>query len=283
MSDDQRSSAPTHPDELLAGLVDGTLTGPERAEVQAHLDGCERCRTDVARAESARRALRGLPEADAPWGLGRAAIEESRRGRREHRLRRLAPVAGVAAAAVLLVGLAFAVLRGPQGGGNAASQALGGTNGSAPAATPVQGESAHLIQRVSRNYDSAAIDHLAASYSSSQRFAPTISRPASPAPSEAPAGSSFAASSGPSTAPQPAVRVPLSNEDAVVSCIDSAAGLGGRTRPVRVIEARFEEKPALIGIYLSGPGADQPADLLVVWVASRQCQLLHYASHRITP
>ena len=34
----------THPEELLAGYVDGTLTDPERAVVDAHLPTCERCR-----------------------------------------------------------------------------------------------------------------------------------------------------------------------------------------------------------------------------------------------
>jgi hypothetical protein len=52
---------------------------------------------------------------------------------------------------------------------------------------------------------------------------------------------------------------------------------------VRVIDARFEEKPALIGIFLQGPGAGQPADLVVVWVASHDCQVLSYASHRVAP
>jgi hypothetical protein len=53
--------------------------------------------------------------------------------------------------------------------------------------------------------------------------------------------------------------------------------------PVQVIDARYEEKPALIGIFLRGPGADQPADLVVVWVASHQCELITYASHRVKP
>ena len=56
-----------------------------------------------------------------------------------------------------------------------------------------------------------------------------------------------------------------------------------RPRRSRSSYARYEEKPALIGIFLHGPGANQPADLVVVWVASKECAVLTYASHRITP
>jgi hypothetical protein len=284
MSDREHSSASTHPDELLAGLVDGTLTPAERAEVQSHLDGCERCRADIRKAESARRALGALPEVEPLWGVGRAAVEEAGKSRREHRFRRFAPAAGVAAAALLLVGLGFAVLRGPMGGGggsNAAqAPALGGS--SAPAAPQARGASAPLIQRANENFDAKAIESLAASYSASKDFGRVAVQPAPvPTPSAAEDGPGVE-SATPSLAPQTR-PVRLSDEDAVVACVNSAAGLDRSVRPARVIVARFDEKPALIGIYLSGPGADQPADLLVVWVASRECQFLHYASHRITP
>ncbi len=283
MSDRERSSVPTHPDELLAGLVDGTLTPAERAEVQSHLDGCERCRGEIRKAESARRALRALPEVEPPWGLGRAAVEEARSMRREHRFRRLAPAAGVAAAALLLVGLGFAVLRGPMAGGGGSNAARPAAGSPAPSA-PLQPGSATapLIQRANENYDAKGIERLAASYSASRDFARASLQPA-PAPAPSTAADGGGVESGtPSLAPQ-AGRVPLSDEDAVIACVDSAAGLDRTVRPARVIVARFEKKPALIGIYLSGPGAGQPPDLLVVWVASRECQFLHYASHRIAP
>jgi anti-sigma factor RsiW len=277
MSEHPHSSAASHPDELLAGLVDGTLTPAERAELQTHLEGCERCRAEVRQAESASRALRALPEVEPPWGLGRPAVEEAKRRRRAHRFRRLAPAAGVAAAAILLVGLAFAVLRGPQNtlGGNAAPAEAGGAG--TPAASPASVPSAAggLIKRESTNFDTKGIEHLAESYSASTSL-PRVPQPQVQAPSTAPGGSS-------APAPSAERAVSLADEDAVVACIDSAAGLNPSTRPARVIAARFEAKPALIGIYLSGPGADQPADLLVVWVASRECRLLHYASHRIAP
>jgi anti-sigma factor RsiW len=277
MSEHDDSAASTHPDELLAGLVDGSLTPAETAEVKAHLDGCERCRSEIRLAESASRALRSLPEVEPPWGLGRPAVEEARRRRRAHRFRRFAPAAGVAAAAILLVGLAFAVLRGPQGGGGASSAARAPVGGSGPAGAPAPTVApGPLIQRKDVNFDAKGIERLAASYSSSRNF-PRVVQPQAEGASSQPASSTAPA------APSEDRAVPLADERAVVSCIDSAAGLDPSTRPARIIAARFESKPALIGVYLSGPGAGQPADLLVVWVASRECRLLHYASHRIAP
>jgi hypothetical protein len=109
--------------------------------------------------------------------------------------------------------------------------------------------------------------------------APATSAPTSGPATSAPAG--HASSFSPTT---------IHSEDSTrrsaasaVSCIDAAAGLDSSAQPVRVIEARFQEKPALIGIFLNGPGAGQPADLVVVWVSSQDCVFLHYASHRIGP
>ena len=48
----------THPEELLAGYVDGTLSAQERAAVEAHVAGCARCSREIALASSARSALR---------------------------------------------------------------------------------------------------------------------------------------------------------------------------------------------------------------------------------
>jgi Putative zinc-finger len=300
MSDLQRPSDSAHPDEALAGLVDGTLSAAERVNLQAHLDGCERCRSEVGLAESAARALRSLPELDAPWGLGRPAIEESRKRNPAPRFRRISAVAGVAAAAILVAGLSIAVLRGPQGH----SGALRPTTSSAPVAPDSSGAgssnakiAAPPIVRTTQNYSSNDIAKLATD-SAKGAAGPSINTgPApstSPVPSmestSAPAGSPV--SSGPSggTSPKSSFFVSPSSRTAssfdaagAVSCIDAAAGLDRSALPVRVIEARFEEKPALIGIFLNGPGAGQPANLVVVWVSSTDCEFLSYASHRITP
>ncbi|HXJ64911.1 MAG TPA: anti-sigma factor, partial [Actinomycetota bacterium] len=172
MSDHLRPSDSAHPsDETLAGLVDGTLTVAERAELQAHLDGCERCRAEVGLADSAAKALRSLPELDAPWGLGRAAIEEAKKGVRPARARRFAAAAGIAAAAVLAVGISVAVLRGPQHpspASEAGAQTSGATSSAAGTGgsklVPAQAPSP-LFLKSSKNYSADDVAELATRYS----------------------------------------------------------------------------------------------------------------------
>ncbi len=66
----------THPEELLAGYVDGTLSAQDRAVVDAHLTTCDDAGGEVAQARVAVAALGGLPEAPAPAGLGAKAMAE---------------------------------------------------------------------------------------------------------------------------------------------------------------------------------------------------------------
>jgi hypothetical protein len=281
MSDLHDPSDSAHPDEALAGLVGGTLSAAERAELQAHLDGCERCRSEVAMAESAARALGRLPELDAPWGLGRAAIEEARRGVRAPRSRRIGMVAGVAAAAILVAGLSFAVLRGPQGGSNPVAAPASST----PFASSGGGREANKalappLIRSTHNFSAKDVERLA----SSPYSMPGGTRP--PLASTAPTTAPHEPRAGGATTPEPVASSQTDQDFAEldpVACIDTAAGYEISIRPVRVIDARFEEKPALIGIFLNSPGAGQRPDLVVVWVASKQCDLLTYASHRISP
>lgn len=65
----------THPLEQLAPYVDGSLTGPERLEVERHLASCAQCRSEVAIATEARAALRSMPEVEVPTDLGVPALE----------------------------------------------------------------------------------------------------------------------------------------------------------------------------------------------------------------
>src|SRR4029079_7698769 len=67
----------THPEELLAGYVDGALSAQERAVVETHVAGCSKCSREVAMASSARSALRGLDDVPAPEDIGSLAIQEA--------------------------------------------------------------------------------------------------------------------------------------------------------------------------------------------------------------
>src|SRR5947209_6846293 len=106
-----------HPEELLAEYVDGSLQQDERAVVDAHLVGCERCRQEVALATRARAALSPLRDVELPEGfspkVGRSLV-------RRERLRRVPLVAGAAAASIAAIVAVVLVGHGLQGGGGSA-------------------------------------------------------------------------------------------------------------------------------------------------------------------
>lgn len=99
-----------HLDELISASLTGDLTDVERAELDAHLAHCERCRATLAAFKSERRILSGLPVADSPRDLSariRGGIEAGRFGvpwwRRPGRQVSILASAGVFAAVVLSV------------------------------------------------------------------------------------------------------------------------------------------------------------------------------------
>jgi len=55
--------------EWLTGYVDGALTEEQRAEVEAHLSGCDDCRRAIEEERSLREQLRDLPAPAMPAGL----------------------------------------------------------------------------------------------------------------------------------------------------------------------------------------------------------------------
>lgn len=114
MSDDR------HFAEELQDLLDGRVTGPARAAIEAHLPQCPRCREELAVLERARAAARALapfaPPADLAARIAGALDGEDRApafGPTRHRVRYRWPVvlAGVTAAAAVI-----ALLVLPSGG-----------------------------------------------------------------------------------------------------------------------------------------------------------------------
>lgn len=59
-----------HPDELLPWCVNGTLTGPERDEVENHLQGCDRCRQEVELLAKLRTKIKTVERFEAPGKFG---------------------------------------------------------------------------------------------------------------------------------------------------------------------------------------------------------------------
>jgi predicted anti-sigma-YlaC factor YlaD len=248
----------THPEELLAGYVDGTLPSTDRAVVDAHLAECARCRGEVAMASGARSVLVALPEVPAPPGVASRSLEEAgaigrrRRADAAPRWYRFAGVAVAAAAALLVLTLVLPHIGGRPGGGNADRQVSEGvgaglaTNGAATA--PAAG-----LEIQNANYDQAAITELTASY-----------RPAAQSSPAMPVATAAAS---------PKLGTAHQVTDAL-TCVAKATPAENGTL-IRLIRARFEGTPAYIAVFLEGPGAGQPPDSVAVWVVSAKgCTIL---------
>ena len=68
-------------DERLLDFVYGELAAQARAEVSAHLAGCERCSKEIESLQGTRSALRALPEEDPPADLTARLMHEAARPR----------------------------------------------------------------------------------------------------------------------------------------------------------------------------------------------------------
>lgn len=265
----------THPEDLLAGYVDGTLTEKERAVVESHLTTCETCREEVALARAAIPALAALPDEPVPLGVVGPVLAEARRRderRIGSRLGRLQWGLGLAAAAALVAVLAVTIpnLGGGTDNSTRAANVGGGGAGAAgsEAATAPKDALSALggLEHESTDYDQSSVQALAglaaregASFSIAE-LAPSAS-----------------------TTPVPAPAKELTDPSAAIRCLrSSGAEISADHQLVRLIEASYEGTPAYLGVFLEGPGAGQAADTVVIWIVSKQsCAILDLASKHI--
>jgi predicted anti-sigma-YlaC factor YlaD len=109
--------------ERAPDLALGALTGPERAEVVAHLDGCPSCQALVGEYASVADSLLDLvPEANPPTELAApvlAAMQPARHRRRRHRVVALAAAALIAIFAA--TGLTVTLVSGGRGGNSSSA------------------------------------------------------------------------------------------------------------------------------------------------------------------
>jgi hypothetical protein len=261
-----------HPEELLAGYVEGTLSDRERAVVESHLSTCLRCREESALAMRAVQAMREMPEEPVPFGVMNPVVAEiARRTPRSparplsQRVLGLAAGAAVAAAFIGLLGVW--VLPNLGAGGGAADNAAGGAavEAAAPSATraATEGGAAAFgssrpvpLERQTTNYDQRALESLARS--TAEDAASGTLRQGAEVPS------------------QPA------EADSASACLARGTGVEPQAVLVRLISARFGKEPALIGVYLTGPGQGQPPNEVIVWVVQPStCQIASFTSKRI--
>ena len=159
----------THPEELLAGYVDGSLSGSDRTTVDAHLQACARCRAEVQAAGAARAALRRLPDPEAP-DLS-AAVTTELQGVRPpvSTAPRWYRYAGIAAAAV--IALAVVVSLPKVGSGPSADREAAGTSGAAPTVGQADTLAGLALELQATDYDTAAVQALAGE---AARVAPAV-------------------------------------------------------------------------------------------------------------
>ena len=260
----------SHPEDLLADYVDGTLDERKRAAVDAHLPGCAHCSVEVRQAGAARAALRELEDVPVPFGVTGPVLAEA--GRRFERRPgvvwgRFQWAAGLAAAAALVVVVALNV--GGEDARNTAAPertaAVAGGSGAAgaEAATPGVIPFAGLERQTDVNYDEAGI-HAVASEAAGAVLAAK----------DAGGQAAFA-----STVADSKERTSLARD-----CVDQSGVRGPNDMLIRLIEARFEGTPAFIGVFSEGPGAGQAPDHIVVFVVAKDdCRILSTASQRIPP
>jgi len=253
----------THPEELLAGYVDGTLEHEEHAVVDAHLSGCDRCRDEIELARGARAALVALEDAPVPYGLTDPVLAEA--GRRFERRKvvvweRLQWAAGLAAAAALVLVVVLNVGGEQDQDVERASTGATGAVGAPEAAEgatlasglpPFQG----LEEQEGVGYDDQGVESIA------RDTVRVIAGETAPAQNSA----LFAA------------------PDEGLACIARSGGPVNdpNTTLVRMIRAEYEGTPAYFAVFAEGPGAEQPASTIVVWIAAEgDCRLLSAASLR---
>ena len=238
-----------HPYEQLADLVDGTLDEEDLAGVQAHLDTCASCRADLAHATAGREAAGSLPQVAPPADLhGNVVVAAGGRG---HGTPAWYRWAGVAAAAAVVVAIAIAL---PNVGGNGKDRAGEDSAGGMEAVSAPSTDAATRGQPeiVDKNYDANDLERLARESGSKET----------------------ALAAGPQ-----ADAADASDAD---RCVRRAFDEQPVGRLARLIQARFEGRAAYIAVYLEGPGAGEPADTAVVWVAAKDdCTILSFASARI--
>ncbi len=253
----------THPEELLAGYVDGTLSATDRVAVESHLAACSRCSREVELADGARTALRSMPEVPAPPEVASRALEEATGARPAvggtPRWYRFGGIAAAVAAGLLVFTLVLPHIG--NGSGTASDASHGkeqGAAGGAREAAALAPASAIEIRHV--NFDDASLTALTSSYRS-------------PTPG--------ASGVGTATAPVAPVFGSQAQTNKALACIvKSAPNQGGDLQTL--IRARFKGTPAYVAVFTEGPGAGQPADTVTLWVlATTDCRILSFSSAQL--
>lgn len=265
----------THPEQLLADYVEGTLAERERALLHEHLSTCAVCREELELARNAVSALATLEERPVPLGVTGSVLAEAERRferRRTAVWQRFQWGAGIAAAAALVLVVALNV------GGNGADPAIraeGGRAGMAATDAAAEPEQLDVIEKRDRNYAEADVREFAEQAARTARAGDNGEEAAPPA------GNAFGGGSAADATMAAGATVDLVTAAPAIECLRSAEvpldDPGDRL--LSIIEARFARTPAYFAALLDSPGTGQPADTVIVWVVDRRdCQILSFVT-----
>ncbi len=248
----------SHPIELLVSLEDGTLTADERAVLDLHLQGCALCSREAEMAAAARASLRSLEAVPVPEGLldgvrtqaerlraeGGSTVTPIGSGARAARWQRVISVVGTAAVVVAVIAVALPRLGGSQ------------DDPSLTAGAYVERASAVEVEVIEQDFDLAGVGALATSFKAGLAED---------------AGSPETTALGSGSAP---LAGPTMDVEEATACLRTAFDeLPGN--PVRLIQAHYLGTPAIFGVFLIEPGADQPAtEARVLIAATADCSVL---------
>lgn len=272
----------THPDDLLADHVDGTLTDRERAVVETHLESCARCREEVELARAAVSALRELEDVPVPLGVTDRVIPDARTEvpRRPSIASRWQWAAGLAAAAAIVAVIAVNIggPTGPDGirAAAPAETAAGGGSDTALSARPVPLEDQRDV-----NYDGDD-GVLVLAREAIREFQVARDRDGDRSAATGATADAGAAEAGATlAAPMPASGLTVAEVDPApaIRCLRRAdvPPADSNMTLVRLVEARYVRDPVYLAVFLQGPGAGQPPDRAVVWVLDRSdCRIVNF-------
>jgi hypothetical protein len=237
----------THPDELLAPYVDGSLAPAELEHVQAHLRACGRCREEVELAQLARSTLSALTQVPAPEGLSSDTLAKASVTQPRSAPPRWYRIAGVVAAAAA-IGLAALALPGIGSSGNEAAEPTAVQEAALEAPTP----EAQGALNPSLDYDESSVKELALSTATRYRSSPAI---------------------GASRSVDEELKQGL-------ECLRSS--LPPEFKFVRGVRSTYKGIPAYIFVYVIVPSPDVTPTQVQVWVLSvEDCSVLLNTQARV--
>jgi len=278
-----------HPEELLAAYVDGELDDAERRAVEAHLAACARCREDVELARASVARLRALPELEAPAGAASRALAEASGGGRAAaaaaRPPRWARWIPAAAAAVLVAVVAVVALK-PSGGSSEASNrnlftpAEGGAAAIAPSATavPVPAPNADAQRALNAALTSGVrLEPLDLDYTSDEIRKLTDESADRYRGAQVPKAKGTASFSAADSTP-----VQGTVAKSALACVESQVAPTATDALVRLIQARYEDAPAYVAVFVHAPAPGKTANEVLVWVVRQNgCTIANFAYRRL--